>query len=124
MSFETISIQRRQPVLDKRFIRVPGAEHGTSPSPAQPLLPAVDAVAGLNATSGNSGFLSFGRGQGYEFLPHYSKDINLDFITYEEVGTDGKVIGAPNDPVRDFQQELRDISSARQLYPAKVIRRC
>ena len=124
MSFETIRIQRRQPVLDKQYIKVPGAEPGAYPTSAQPLLPANEAVDGLNSTGESGcGYLQFGRGKKNEFLSQYHDNINLDFITYEEVGLDGKVIGEEDEPVRDFQEELRQISSDRGLYPDKQVYR-
>lgn len=115
MSLQTITIERRQPILDKRFIKVPGAEPGSANWSAQPYLSVQEAVNGLNQTSGErADTLSFGDGKERRgILPVYRHNMNLDFVTYAVVGTDGytKNTGI----IDDTQGELRDISAARDL---------
>lgn len=115
MSLQTITIERRQPILDKRFIKVPGSEPGSTQWDAQAHLPIDEAINGLNQTDGNrAGSLSFGTGkERRNIIPFYRHNLNLDFLTYQVVGTDGKTIDT--DIVDDVQDDLRDISASRDL---------
>jgi hypothetical protein len=99
MSFETIRIQRSQPIIDKKYIKIPGKENFESPPVEYNF--ALDSIDNVDAVS-----IATRNG----IIPNYQKNLNLDFITYAEVGLDGKMIGS--DTVVDFQQELRDVSDS------------
>jgi hypothetical protein len=109
MSFETIRIQRRQPIIDKRYVKIPGKENYETP-PVE-YSTAVNNIDNIDVTS-------IGMKDRDGIIPFYQKDMNLDFITYAEVGLDGRVIGSG--AVVDFQQELRDVSESLILYDALV----
>lgn len=113
MSFETITIERRQPVYDKRFVKPPSAEDGELPYVTTDEIEAtIDTPT--DGDDGRVSLLSFGRGREYrEFFPHYTKNLNLDFVTYDVVGLDGKRVGFGNQPVDDIQEEIREIARSK-----------
>ena len=115
MSFQDISIERRQPIIDKRFIKIPGAEPGSTQWNEQPLLPVDEAISGLNQTDGSRAqTLNFGIGkERRDILPQYEVNRNLDFVTYARVGLDVYPLGT--EEIDDIQGNLRDISAARNL---------
>jgi hypothetical protein len=110
MSFNTITIERRQPILDKRFVKIPGAENHELPP-----ITYEEAVAGLNPPTGDKrvGLLNFGVGKNRNLLPYYQKNMNLDFLTYETVNTKGYPVNVGAGPVDDIQQSIRDIASSK-----------
>lgn len=112
MSFETITIERRQPILNKKYVRAPDGVNDSLP-----LVTVDEAVTGINnptaAGREKVDLLNFGFGERRGFLPTYQRHNNLDFLTYAAVGLDGKTVGAPAGPVDDIQQELRDIAESK-----------
>lgn len=110
MSFETITIERRQPIYDKKFVKVPSAEDGELPPVT------IDEVENnidtpTDGDDGRVGTLSFGRGRGYiNIIPFYTKNLNMDFVTYDEIGLDGKRVGHQSESVDDIQEEIREIA--------------
>jgi len=113
MSFETITIERRQPVYDKRFVKPPSAEDGDLPYVT------IDEVetnidTPTDGDDGRVSLLSFGRGQENRgFLPYYTKNLNLDFVTYDTVGLDGKRVGFTSEAVDDLQEAIREIARTK-----------
>lgn len=110
MSFNTITIERRQPILNKKYVKIPGAEDTAVP------LTVSEAETGIdNPTDGGrdqSGTLNFGFGERRNIIPVYQMNNNLDFLTYEAVGLDGKV-PTVSGAVADIQEELRETSEAK-----------
>lgn len=111
MSFETITIERRQPVYDKKFVKPPSAEDGELP-----YVTVTEIENNIDSpTDGDDGkvsLMSFGRGKKYsKFTPYYSKISNLDFITYDTVGLDGKRVSSGS--LLDFQQQIRNIAESK-----------
>jgi len=113
MSFETITIERRQPVYDKRFVKPPGAEDGELPYvTTNEIENNIDSPT--DGDDGRVSLLSFGRGQKNSgFLPNYTKNLNLDFVTYDTVRLDGKRIGSSSNSVDDIQEEIREIARSK-----------
>lgn len=111
MSFETIRIERRQPVYDKKFVKPPSAEDGELPYvTVTEIENSIDSPT--DGDDGKVSIMSIGRGRKYsEFTPYYSKISNMDFITYDEVGLDGKRVSTNS--LFDFQQQIRDIAESK-----------
>jgi hypothetical protein len=103
MSFETIRIQRSQPIIDKKYVKIPGRENFESPPVDYNV--ALDNMNNVDAISLSTGI-----------IPNYQKNLNLDFIVYAEVGLDGKLSG----DLVDFQQELRDVSESQVLNDSTI----
>lgn len=113
MSFETIKIERRQPIYDKRFVKPPGAEDGQLPYVTVDEIN-VQIDSPTDGDNGRTNTLSFGRGKEMiGIIPFYTKNLNLDFITYDYVGLDGKRIGFDSDPVDDLQEAIREIARSK-----------
>lgn len=112
MSFETITIERRQPVYDKRFIKPPAAEDGELPYvTADEIENNIDTPT--NGDDGRVSQLSFGRGNEHRgFFPFYTHNLNLDFITYDEIGLDGNRVNSSG-PVDNIQEEIREIARSK-----------
>lgn len=110
MSLQSITIERRQPLFDRTWVKIPGGENNT----LLPPITVAEAKAGLNGTEERVNTLTFGYKERRGILPYYQKHLSLDFLTYAVVGTDGKTIGQPDSlPVDDIQQGIRDISEAK-----------
>lgn len=110
MSLQNITIERRQPILDRTWIKIPGGENNT----LMPPITITEAKANLNGTEEKVNTLTFGCKSRRGIIPHYQKHLSLDFLTYATIGTDGKTINQANNlPVDDIQQEIRDISEAK-----------
>ena len=122
MSFETITIERRQPIIDKRLIRIPGGEAGGSivdgPVSDFGLPPVTISEAEIaidtptNGDDGRMDVLSFGRGREYKTIhPYYTQNLNMDFVVYDVIGLDGKRVatGEPD----DMQEALREVARAK-----------
>ena len=111
MSFKTITIERRQPIIDKRFIKIPGHENGESPP-----ITISEAEIGIDSpTDGDDGrvdVLSFGSAREYRTIhPYYNHNLNIDFLTYDVIGLDGYRVATG--AIDDVQQAIRDISDAK-----------
>lgn len=108
MSFETITIERRQPVFDKQFIKVPAAEDGDLP-PITVEEAEISIDSPTNGDDGRVDVLSFGRGKEYRtIMPSYSRVSSLDFLTYDRIGLDGYRI--ETDKIDDIQEAIREIA--------------
>lgn len=110
MSLQNITIERRQPLIDRTWVKIPGGENNTS----MPPITVNEAESGLNGTTERVDTLTFGYKERRGILPHYQKHLSLDFLTYARVGTDGKTINQPNsNPTDDIQKDIRDISESK-----------
>ena len=110
MSFETITIERRQPIIDKRFVKIPGRENGGSPP-----ITLQEAEIGIDSpTDGDDNridVLSFGGAREYRTIhPYYNHNLNMDFITYDVIGLNGYRVATG--VIDDVQQAIRDVSDS------------
>lgn len=96
MSFETITIERTLPILNKRFVKRPNAELN---------LPPVDVSDITDGTGISHGTLNINVRSTRNIIPFYQMNSNLDFVTLPTVGLNGYTIGESG-PVQDYHEEI------------------
>lgn len=108
MSLQDIKIIRRQPIINKKYVKVPNSED------TKPYLTVDETLIGINTpTDGDDGrinLLNFGFGERVGILPNYQMNSNLDFVTYDQIGVNGK---NSSNIIDDIQLDLNKLANSK-----------
>lgn len=99
MSFETITIERSLPILNKRFVKRPNAENK---------LPPVDVSDITDGTGVSHGTLNINVRQTRNIIPFYQMNCNIDFIMLPTINLNGYTVGMAG-PVEDYHREITNL---------------